>query len=82
MRCRHAHVALEVILSRTFPTTTPQYVPFVCIVPSAFLVVGKDLICGLDLGEEGRGAFGIAMVAVGMEFERFLAICFLESVEC
>jgi hypothetical protein len=71
-----------VVFSRTFPATTPQYVSFVGVIPGAFLVVGKDFVRGLDLGEEGSGAFGVAMVAVGMEFERFLAICFFESEDC
>lgn len=69
------------VFSRTFPTTTPQYVSFVGIIPGTLLVVGEDFVGGLDLGEEGSGAFGIAMVAIGMEFERFLAICFFESGE-
>jgi hypothetical protein len=68
-----------VVLGRSFPTTTPQYVSLVRIVPGALLFVGKDLVRGLDLGEEGGGAFGVAMVAVGMELERLFAVRFLES---
>jgi hypothetical protein len=71
-----------VVLSRTFPTTTPQYVSFVCIVPGTFLLVGEDFVCGLDLGEESRGTFGVAMVAVGVEFERFLSVRLFESEKC
>jgi hypothetical protein len=50
------------------------------IVPGAFLVVGEDFVCRLDLGEEGSGAFGVAMVAVRVQFEGLFAICLFESV--
>jgi hypothetical protein len=43
------------------------------------LVVREDFVCGLDLGKEGGGALGVAMVAVGMQFERLFAICLFES---
>jgi hypothetical protein len=36
------------------------------IIPGAFLVVREDLVCGSDFGEEGGGAFDVAIVAVGM----------------
>jgi hypothetical protein len=82
MRSRHAHVALIVILSRTFPTSTPQYVAFVRIVPGAFLFVGEDFVCRLDVSKEGSSALCVAMVAVRMELECFLAICLFESGVC
>jgi hypothetical protein len=46
------------------------------------LLVGEDFVCGLDLGEESRGTFGVAMVAVGVEFERFLSVRLFESEKC
>jgi hypothetical protein len=35
----------------------------------------------LHLSEEGRGAFDIVEVAIGMELESFAAVCFLDSGE-
>lgn len=57
---------------------TPQYVSFVRIVPGALLRIGQDLVGGLDFGEEGGGALGVAIVAVGVELEGFSAVCFLD----
>jgi hypothetical protein len=71
-----------VVLGRAFPTTTPQDVSFVGIVPGAFLVVGEDFVCRLDLGKEGSGALRVAMVAVGVEFQGLLAVCLLQSEGC
>jgi hypothetical protein len=50
-----------------------------CIVPGAFLVIREDFVCGSYFGEECGGAFDVAIVPVGMQFERFLAIRLLES---
>jgi hypothetical protein len=44
------------------------------------LIIREDFVGRLDLGEQGRGAFCVAMVAIGVEFERLLAVCLLESV--
>jgi hypothetical protein len=49
------------------------------IVPSALLLVRQDLVCVLDIGEEGGGALDVAIVAVGVQFERFPAVRLLES---
>lgn len=49
-----------------------------CIVPGALLRIGEDFVGGLDFGEEGGGAVGIAIVAVGMELEGFSAVGFLD----
>jgi hypothetical protein len=51
-----------------------------CIVPGALLGVGEDFVGGLDFGEEGGCAFDVAVVAVGVELERFPAVCFLDPV--
>jgi hypothetical protein len=54
----------------------------VCIVPGALLGVGEDFVGRLDFGEEGGCAFDVAVVAVGVEFEGFLAVGFLDSMFC
>jgi hypothetical protein len=36
------------------------------IVPGALLLVRQDLVRMLDVGEEGCGAFDVAVVAVGV----------------
>jgi hypothetical protein len=70
-----------VVLGRAFPVPTAQYIALVRIVPGALLLVREDLIGGLDLGEEGRRAIGVAMVAVGVQFERLPAIGLFESAK-
>lgn len=69
------------VLSRAFPAAAAQYVSLVGIIPGAFLVVGEDFVGRLDLGEEGGGAFCVAMVAVWVQLEGFPAICLLEPTE-
>jgi hypothetical protein len=71
-----------VVFGGPLPAATPQYVSLMRVIPGALLLVGEDFVRGLDLGEEGGGAFRVAMVAVGVEFERLFAICLLESAGC
>lgn len=62
-----------------FAISAAENVAFVRIIPGAFLGVGEDFVGNLDLSEEGGGAFDVAEVAVGMEFEGFFAIGAFES---
>jgi hypothetical protein len=54
------------VFARILARATPQYIPLVCIVPCAFLVIRKYFICGSDFGEEGSGTFDITIVSVGV----------------
>jgi hypothetical protein len=49
------------------------------VIPGALLRVREDFVGGLDFGEEGGGAFDVAIVAVGVEFEGFSAVGFFDS---
>jgi hypothetical protein len=48
------------------------------VIPRALLRVRENFIGGLDFGKLLRSDGDIVYVAVGMEFESFPAICFLD----
>lgn len=52
------------------------------VVPGPFLGIGEDFVRRLDFGEFRSGIFDIAEVSVGMKFEGFPSVCFLDSVKC
>jgi hypothetical protein len=50
------------------------------VVPCSLLRVGQDLVSGLYFSETTCSIFDIMVVAIGMKFESFSAISFLDPV--
>jgi hypothetical protein len=67
-----------VVLAAALTAAAAQDVALVGIVPGALLVVGEDLVGGLDVCKQGGCALDVAIVAVGMELEGLAAVCLFE----
>jgi hypothetical protein len=75
--CRGQPDIVDIFRSSTGVVASQNSVP-VRIVPCPFLGIREYLVSGLDLGEESRGIFDVAIVPVRVEFESLSSVSLLD----